>query len=82
MTRPAETRERSVAELADELFSKIERAQGMAFVSDGEHFPTVEQFFERVRGRLDWQRRSVRVMADFLRKYDELRTPTPHEDEE
>jgi hypothetical protein len=62
---------RTVADLADELFGKIERAQGMSFVSDGEHFPTVEQFFERVRGRLEWQRRGVRIMAAFLRKHGE-----------
>lgn len=61
-----------VDKLADELFSKIQRAQGYAFISDGETFPTKEQFFERIRGRLAYQRKGVRIMADFLRKYGEL----------
>lgn len=59
--------------LADELFRKIEKSQGMAFVSDGETFSTRAQFFERIRGRLQWQREGVRVMSAFLRKYGETR---------
>ena len=58
-----------VHDLADELFSKVQRAQGNAFCSDGETFPTTEQFFERIRGRLEWNKRASRIMSAFLRKH-------------
>lgn len=61
-----------VHELADELFAAIERSQGFAHVSDGETFPTVEAFFERIRGRLEHQRKGARIMADFLRRHNQL----------
>lgn len=77
-TKPRELRyassaDKSVIELVDELFSKIEVSQGHFFVSDGETFPTREQFFERIRGRLQHGREAVRLMRGFLAKYGELR---------
>lgn len=65
----------AVEKLTDELFSKIERAQGFAFVSDGEMFATTEEFFERIRGRLGWQREGVAIMTAFLRKHGQLKAP-------
>lgn len=62
----------TVAELTNELFAEIERSQGFAFVSDGETFPTVEQFFERQRGRMMHAEEAVRVFKKFLRKYKQL----------
>lgn len=61
-----------VEALTNELFGKIERSQGYAFVSDGETFPTTREFFERIRGRLEHQREGVKIMAAFLRKHGEL----------
>lgn len=61
-----------VAVLADELFTEIETAQGYAFVSDGETFPTKAQFFARVRGRLEYQKAGVEIMRKFLRKHKQL----------
>lgn len=61
-----------VEALADELFGKIQTAQGMSYISDGEHFETKAQFFERLRGRLSWQREGVKIIAAFLRKHGEL----------
>lgn len=62
---------REVEALGAELFKIVETDQGHFFVSDGETFPTTAQFFERIRGRLEYGRRSVRKMAAFLRKYGE-----------
>ncbi len=60
-----------VDKLADELFREVQRSQGFFFVSDGETFPTKEQFFERIRGRLEHGRDAVHIMNRFLRKYRE-----------
>jgi hypothetical protein len=62
---------RRVEKLADELFESVQQSQGFSFVSDGEAHDgmTEEQFFERVRGRLQWSHESVRLMRNFLRKY-------------
>lgn len=61
-----------VDRLADELFTKIERSQGYAYVSDGEHFPTTAQLFDRIRGRLGHAKAVVAIFEDFLKKHGEL----------
>jgi len=61
-----------VQRLAAEIFSLMQMSQGYFFVSDGETFPTVEEFFERLRGRLAWGQRACRDMRAFLKKYDAL----------
>jgi hypothetical protein len=71
MTSPAKYPE--VEKLADELFTAIQTAQGYAYVSDGEQFPTTDQFVERVRGRLEWNRKATAVFVAFLRKHKQLR---------
>jgi hypothetical protein len=55
------------------LFSDIQRAQGYAYVSDGETFKTKAKFFERIRGRLLWQKKGVEIMTAFLEKHGELK---------
>lgn len=61
-----------VPELVDELFKDVEESQGHGFWSDGECAGfTHQQFFERVRGRLDWNLRAVAIIRKFLRKYGE-----------
>jgi hypothetical protein len=62
----------AVERLNDELWQKIEKAEGYAFVSDGEAFKTETEFFARMRGRLKWQRKTVKIMEAFLRKHGEL----------
>lgn len=62
-----------IDKLADELFSDIQRAQGYAYVSDGETFKTKSKFFERVRGRLEWQKEGVEIMVAFLERHGELK---------
>lgn len=69
---PRAVRFTSVEGLGAELFDEVEKAQGYAYVSDGEHFATTKEFFERQRGRLEYQREAVRRMVKFLRKYGEL----------
>lgn len=64
---------KSVSELSDELFRRVEQSQGFFFVSDdGGGGMTEEQFFERIRGRLAWGRRAVKDMRAFLAKYGQL----------
>jgi len=66
-------RKPSVELLADELFRRVEKAQGFAFISDAEGAGmTRQQFFERVRGRLAWSVKSCQGITNFLRKYGEL----------
>lgn len=60
-----------VDDLVQELFHAVQSAQGYFFVSDGETFPTKEEFFERIRGRLEHGRDAVHIMNRFLRKYHE-----------
>ncbi len=62
-----------VQDLADELLESVETAQGYFFVSDGETFPTTAQFFERIRGRLEYGKLAVRKMRAFLKKHGELK---------
>lgn len=64
-----------VEKLAAELFASVEGDQGFFFVSDAEVFPTTEQFFKRIRGRLQYGERAVRKMRAFLKKYDALDGP-------
>ncbi len=66
-----ERQRKEVERLADELFSKVQRAQGYAFCSDGETFPTKAAFFERIRGRLEYNKKASRIMSTFLRRYGE-----------
>jgi hypothetical protein len=49
----------------------VQKAQGYAFVSDGETFDNVPDFFARIRGRLRWSQESTRLMLAFLKKYDQ-----------
>lgn len=58
--------------LVDELFQKIETAQGYAHMSDSEHFATKQEFFDRIRGRREHAIRAVDVYTTFLRKHGEL----------
>lgn len=60
---------RAVEKLVDELFCAVEQSQGYAFVSDGETFVTTAEFFERVRGRLGYARKTVVAMEMFLCKH-------------
>lgn len=55
--------------LTDELFAKIEKAQGGAYFSDGEQQPTMDAYWARIRGRRDWARDVVRIYSAFLRKH-------------
>jgi len=61
-----------VTKLVDELFQKVQLEQGHAFVSDGETFPTKAEFFQRIRGRLEWSKAATRRMRAFLKKHGEL----------
>jgi hypothetical protein len=65
-----------VERLFDELFHKVERAQGYAFVSDGETFETKAELFKRIRGRLEWNKAASRIMAAWLRKHKAQRGDT------
>ena len=62
-------------DLTDELFGEIEEAQGGAYFSDGEQQPTMDAYWERIRGRREWARRVVRIYTDFLRKYGQSLPP-------
>lgn len=64
--------ESEVHKLADELFRKVEKEQGFAFVSDGETFATKEEFFERIRWRYEWSRAASRRIRAFLKAHGEL----------
>jgi|HubBroStandDraft_4_1064222.scaffolds.fasta_scaffold04643_6 hypothetical protein len=60
-------------QLADELFELVQKSQGMAFVSDAEGAGmSREQFFRRIRGRLEWSKESCKQFKQFLKKYGEL----------
>lgn len=62
-----------VRRLADELFRAVEKSQGFAFISDGEGAGmTKQQFFERIRGRLDWSHKATEEIKKFLKKYQQL----------
>jgi hypothetical protein len=58
--------------LTDELLNLIESDQGYFHVSDGETFATIEEFFERMRGRLKCGQSAVRKMRAFLKKHNQL----------
>lgn len=58
--------------LVNELFHRVQKEQGYAHVSDGETFATKAEFFQRIRGRLEWSKAASRRMRAFLKKYDEL----------
>lgn len=62
-----------VERLVDELFDAVQSSQGYAFISDGEMFNTKRQFFERIRGRLEHSRESVRIIRAFLHKHGGLK---------
>lgn len=64
--------------LTDDLFRAVEESQGLFHVSDGETFHTGQEFFERVRGRLEWGKEAVRLMQAFLRKHGELKPKRGH----
>lgn len=59
--------------LADELFHLVQTSQGMGFISDGEGAGmSRDQFFNRIRGRLEWEKKSVKLITRFLKKHKEL----------
>jgi hypothetical protein len=62
--------QREVERLVDDLFHKVQSAQGFAFVSDGETFNTKAELFERIRGRLEHNKLASRIMAAWLRKHN------------
>ena len=71
--RPTDTEAMIMEEFAAELFAKVEQAQGFFFVSDGEgQGMRRDEFFDRIRGRLEWGRKAVRQMRAFLAKHEEL----------
>lgn len=65
------TEGQKVDALVDELFHRVEKAQGQAHISDGETFDSVPALFARVRGRLQWAEEAVRIIRGFLREYDQ-----------
>jgi hypothetical protein len=67
------TQQRWVEILVDDLFRAVEEPQGFFHVSDGEHFETAQELFERTRGRLQWGKEAVKRMETFLRKHGELK---------
>ena len=70
MKRKAEKIRPSVEKLSDEVFAKVQQAQGFFFISDdGGGGMDAAKFFERIRGRLAWGRKAVKEMDAFLRKY-------------
>ena len=64
---------KAVEKLNNELFRKIERSQGYFFVSDGEEFPTVDAYLDRLRGRLEHGEAAVKIMRDFIKKHSKVR---------
>lgn len=62
----------NVDKLTQELFAAMQEPQGFFYVSDGETFPTTDEFFERIRGRLEHGQDAVKKMKTFLRKYKQL----------
>jgi hypothetical protein len=61
----------AVSDLAEELFNKVQYAQGQAFISDGwSGAHSRAQFFEWVRNRLDWNNEASNKIRAFLRKHD------------
>lgn len=72
-----EDKRKEVDRLVQELFGAVQTSQGYFYVSDGETFATRAEFFERIRGRLDWGREAVAKMNAFLRKHGEAKPTTP-----
>lgn len=68
----AHTDRLDVERLVNELFHAVQNAQGHAFVSDGETFDSVTDFFARIRGRLKWSQETTRLMREFLKKYERI----------
>jgi hypothetical protein len=62
---------KSVEKLVDELFTEIQAPQGYFHLSDGETFASLDEFFERIRKRLEAGRDAVWIMNRFLRKHHE-----------
>ena len=60
---------KEVDALVADLFAKVQKAQGFAFCSDGETFQTKAELFERIQGRLEWNREASKIMSRWLRKY-------------
>ena len=71
--KDAPTEKKEVEELSDVLFCEIQEAQGFFYVSDGETFATRAELFERLRGRVAWGKKAVKIMENFLRKHGELK---------
>jgi hypothetical protein len=55
----------------DELFSKIESAQGRAYISDG-LFGSDERIFEVARYSREQHRKCVAIINRFLKKHGQL----------
>ena len=76
--KPTEQESADVEALADELFAKVQESQGFFYVSDGEGLGMRrDQFFDRIRGRLEWGRLAVKQMRAFLAKHDEIAPREP-----
>jgi hypothetical protein len=60
---------KEVDKLVDDLLHRVQRAQGFAFCSDGETFKTKAELFERIRGRLEWNKEASRILSAWLRKH-------------
>ena len=64
------SKDKTVAELADEIFSAVQYDQGKAFISDGiEAASSPDQLFAVVRGSLKHSEIVVKKTRAFLRKY-------------
>lgn len=61
-----------VAKLTDELFRRVEKEQGLAYISDGETFENKADFFHRIRGRFEWSKAASRRIRKFLKDHNEL----------
>lgn len=60
----------AVAGLAEELFTKVQRSQGQAFISDGWSGANDKAaFLEWVQDRLDWNNEASRQIRAFLKKH-------------
>lgn len=56
--------------LGEKLWSRIETAQGFAFISDDLCERDDEYVANHLRAALRWQRKGVQIMARLLREYE------------
>lgn len=59
-----------ISDLTDELFSKVQRAQAAAFISDGWYgAKTKAEFLKWAQDRLDWNNETGKIIRAFIRKH-------------